>query len=52
MFTTSDQLKNKLKTFPPLLTPFGEYKLAGAGSVYLYQNIKKVKNKLSIDCIR
>lgn len=43
MFTTSDQLKNKLKTFPPLLTPFGEYKLAGAGSVYLYQNIKKVK---------
>ena len=42
-FITSDDLKAKLKTFPPLVAPFGEYKLSGAGSVYLYQNIKKVK---------
>lgn len=43
LFTTSDVLKNQLKTFPPLQAPFGEYKLAGAGSVYLFQNIKKIK---------
>jgi hypothetical protein len=43
LFTTSDDLKTKLKTFPPLTTPFGEYKTAGAGNVYLFQNIKKVK---------
>ncbi|MFZ1749842.1 MAG: hypothetical protein WAU01_06605 [Saprospiraceae bacterium] len=43
LFTTSDELKNKIKTFPPLQTPFGEYKLAGTGSVYMYQNIKKIK---------
>ncbi|MCE2788958.1 MAG: hypothetical protein LW630_03475 [Saprospiraceae bacterium] len=43
LFTTSDVLKSTLKSFPPLLTPFGEYKLQGAGSVYLYQNIKKIK---------
>lgn len=43
LFTTSDALKNQLKTFPPLQAPFGEYKLAGTGNVYLYQNIKKIK---------
>jgi hypothetical protein len=43
LFTTSEALKNQLKTFPPLQVPFGEYALQGAGSVYLYQNIKKIK---------
>lgn len=43
LFTTTDQLKNQLKTFPPLSAPFGEYKLASTGHVYLYQNIKKIK---------
>lgn len=43
LFTTSDALKNQLKTFPPMVAPFGEYKLVGAGNVYLYQSIKKIK---------
>lgn len=42
-FTTSDELKSSLHIFPPLQTPFGEYKLNGTGSVYLFQNIKKIK---------
>ncbi len=43
LFTSSDNLKNKLKTFPPLLAPFGEYKIQGTSSIYLFQNIKKIK---------
>ena len=43
LFTTSDQLKAKLKTFPPLIAPFGEYSISGTGNVYLYQSIKKIK---------
>ncbi|MBK7805304.1 MAG: hypothetical protein IPJ51_03240 [Saprospiraceae bacterium] len=43
LFTTSDNLKNKIGSFPPLLTPFGEYKVLGTASTYLYQNIKKIK---------
>lgn len=43
LFTTSDNLKNKLKTFPPLVTPFGEYKAGASTNVYLNQNIKKIK---------
>lgn len=43
LFTTSDNLKNKLGSFPPLLTPFGEYKVLGTANTYLYQNIKKIK---------
>jgi len=43
LFTTTDNLKNKLKTFPPLVTPFGEYKAGASTNIYLYQNIKKIK---------
>ncbi len=43
LFTTSENLKNKLKTFPPLVTPFGEYKAGASTNIYLYQNIKKIK---------
>jgi hypothetical protein len=43
LFTTSDHLKNTLKTFPPLQAPFGEYKTQGTSTVYLFQNIKKIK---------
>lgn len=42
-FTQSDDLKNILKTFPPLLAPFGEYHAEGGSKVLLNQNIKKVK---------
>lgn len=43
LFTTSDLLKAKIRTFPPLIAPFGEYSLTGTGNVYLYQSIKKIK---------
>ena len=43
LFTTSDNLKNRLGSFPPLLTPFGEYKVLGTSNTYLFQNIKKIK---------
>ncbi|MCO6462841.1 MAG: hypothetical protein J5I52_01700 [Saprospiraceae bacterium] len=42
-FTTSDELKNKLKIFPPLQAPFGEYKAGAGSSVFLNQSIKKIK---------
>jgi hypothetical protein len=42
-FITSDALKNMLKAFPPLTAPFGNYTTTGTTSVYLNQNIKKVK---------
>ncbi len=43
LFTTSDELKNNIRIFPPLKTPFGEYKASNTATVYLYQNIKKIK---------
>lgn len=43
LFTTSDALKNNLKHFPPLKTPFGEYKASSTAKVYVHQNIKKIK---------
>lgn len=43
LFTTTDALKNNLKYFPPLKVPFGEYQASGKASVYLTQNIKKLK---------
>jgi len=42
-FTTSEDLKNKLKLFPPLVAPFGEYRPQGTSTIYLFQNIKKIK---------
>ena len=42
-FTTSEDLKNYLKAFPPLKVPFGEYKASNTASIYIYQNIKKIK---------
>lgn len=43
LFTTTDELKNNLKMFPPLKAPFGEYRASNTASVFLYQNIKKIK---------
>lgn len=44
-FTVSDELKRTIKTFPPLITPFGEYKVKGNGLVFATQNIKKIKTR-------
>ena len=43
LFTTSEGLRNAIKTFPPLLAPFGEYKAQGIASTLMHQQIKKVK---------
>ncbi|MFZ1703015.1 MAG: hypothetical protein WAT79_01645 [Saprospiraceae bacterium] len=42
-FTVSESLKNALKTYPPLVAPFGEYKLKNTSMVFSTQNIKKIK---------
>lgn len=42
-YTISEPLKNIVKSYPPLLTPFGEYKMRGNASVFSYQTIKKIK---------
>ncbi len=42
-FTMSDPLKNAVRSFPPLLTPFGEYKTKTGTQVLSVQNIKKIK---------
>jgi hypothetical protein len=42
-FTVTDPLKSSVKSFPPLLTPFGEYKTKSNTQVFSYQNIKKIK---------
>ncbi len=42
-FTFSDGLNQKIKFFPPLLVPFGEYTTAGNGQSVTLQVIKKIK---------
>lgn len=42
-YTISETLKNAIRAYPPLLTPFGEYKIKGNATVYSYQTIKKIK---------
>lgn len=42
-FTFSDALNQKIKYFPPLLVPFGEYVTAGSGQAVTLQVIKKIK---------
>lgn len=42
-FNTSEDLRNGLKTFPPLIAPFGEYNLVSTASSLLFQNIRSVQ---------
>ena len=41
-FTISEVTKEKLKTFPPLLTPFGNYTVKTDASILLQQQIGKI----------
>lgn len=43
LFTLSDALKNYLPNFPPLLAPFGEYKLNPSSTVLLNQKIGNIE---------
>ncbi len=42
MFTIEEQVKNAVRTFPPLLAPFGEYKPDAQGAAVLNQQIGSV----------
>lgn len=42
LFTVEDQLKDVVKTFPPLIAPFGDYIISGQGSSLLTQQIGSV----------
>ena len=41
-FTTNPEMNNKLKSFPPLVAPFGQYSAPSGSNVLLKQNIKKI----------
>lgn len=41
-FTTNPEIGRKLKTFPPLIAPFGQYTSPSGSNVLLKQNIKKI----------
>lgn len=45
LFTISDELKNELPKFSPLLSPFGEFKDNANTHVLLYQKIGKIDTK-------
>lgn len=42
-FLSSDLLKQKVRNFPPLLVPFGDYGALGNSSVFMTQIVKKIK---------
>jgi hypothetical protein len=42
LFTLSDELKSTIKNFPPLLAPFGEYKLGPSSQVLMTQKIGNI----------
>ncbi len=44
-FTLSKNLSSKLKAFPPLIAPFGQYTNPAGANVLLTQNIKKIPTK-------
>jgi len=39
LFTISPNTRNALENFPPLIVPFGEYRVSNAANVLLYQQI-------------
>ncbi len=45
LYTITDEIKNELPNFAPLLAPFGEFTLGGNAQTLLYQRIGKVDTK-------
>lgn len=41
-FVISEELKNRLLKYPPIIAPFGSYKAGNLSNVLFYQRIKKV----------
>lgn len=48
LFILPDELDGRLNTWPPLITPFGDYKLDDRQSVLLWQQIGKVKSEMPL----
>lgn len=48
LFTLDDELKNSLKKFPPLQTPFGDYRLSAGSQTLLLQRIGIVTTDLPL----
>ncbi len=47
-FTLSDNLSKNLQAWPPLITPFGEYKVADKSNVFLWQQIGRVQSQMPL----
>jgi hypothetical protein len=47
-FNTSEELRSKLETFSPLLSPYGEYKAAPSAQIFAYQRIGKVDTQFPL----
>lgn len=50
LFTLSDELKNSLRSFPPLASPFGEYQSLAGNQVLLNQSISKIETNYPLLC--
>jgi hypothetical protein len=48
VFHLSDELKNKIQAFSPLLSPYGEYTIAGSSQVLAYQRIGQVDTQFPL----
>jgi len=44
-FTLNDRFVQEIQNYPPLISPFGDYKSGANGQVLLYQKIGKVETK-------
>ena len=47
-FTLSDEATKRIATFPPLLSPFGEYKVGGNGQTLLLSKVGSVNSGLPL----
>jgi hypothetical protein len=43
LFTLSDETRSRLPAFPPLLAPFGEYRIQGGGNMLFSQQVGNVQ---------
>ena len=48
LFTISDEVRNGLPKFVPLISPFGDFEEIGNGQTLLYQKISKVETKFPL----
>jgi len=47
-FNIDPEVSGKMQSFPPLITPFGEYKTSNKNEILLYQMIGKVKSNFPL----